>query len=61
MDDRINRLTEWQQVVYKLHWKVGLSKDKEASKKLDLMKKERPEEFEEAFNVWLDIMYEVLY
>ncbi len=61
MDNRIEKLTEWQRAVYKLCWDVGASKDVEAGKKLDLMKRERPKEYEEAFKVWQQIMFEVLY
>ena len=61
MDSRITALSPWQRIVYDLAWKVGASKDKEAAKELERMKKERPEEFEEAFEVWVKIMYEVMY
>jgi hypothetical protein len=64
MDNRIDALTPWQQVVYKLCWKVGTAEGEEklkAAAELDRMKMERPEEYKAAFDVWLDIMYEVLY
>jgi len=60
MDSRIEALSPWQKIVY-LCWKVGASKNEDAGKELDKMKLERPEEFEEAFDVWTKIMYEVLY
>lgn len=61
MDSRITALTPWQRVVYDLCWKCGASQDEEAGRILDRMKKERPKEFERAFEVWEKIMFEVLY
>lgn len=64
MDSKLEKLTPWQMVVYKLCWTAGTSEKAEAKAagvELDRMKKERPEEFEAAFRVWQDIMYDVLY
>lgn len=61
MDARITALTPWQRVVYDLMWKCGASRDVEAGKELDRMKKERPDEFRTASAVWEEIMFEVLY
>ncbi len=60
MDARLNELTQWQLDVYDLCWQVGLAWSKEAADKLDRMKLERPEEYEKAFEVWKDIMFDLL-
>ena len=66
MDARIEALSPWQQIVYKLCWTVGAGKKDDqrvidASAELNRMAKERPDEYEAAFEVWTKIMYEVLY
>ena len=65
LDPRIVALSPWQRIVYDLCWSVGVSSDtaviQAKGAELDRMKAERPEEYEKAFRVWEQIMYEVLY
>jgi hypothetical protein len=65
MDFRVDELTPWQRVVYDLCWKAGASPDKEkaksAGRELDRMKAERPEEYKAAFEIWQDVMFDLLY
>ena len=64
MDARIEALTPWQRIVYDLCWTAAVHHDergKEAGRELDRMKKERSVEYEQAFQVWTTIMYEILY
>ena len=66
MDGRVESLTPWQRVVYDLCWTIGAGNRKEqrvidASAELNRMEKERPEEFKVAFDIWTDVMYDVMY
>lgn len=60
MDSRITSLTPWQRIVYTFCWSAALGNDRTTAE-LGRMKKERPEEYEKAFEVWTEIMYEVMY
>ncbi len=60
LDKRIRALTPWQQETYKLAWKCGASRDKDAGIELEKRKQERPKEYEKAIEVWEAICFEVM-
>jgi hypothetical protein len=54
-------LDAWQREVYDLAMQCGISKDREAGRKLDAMKRQHPRKYEQAFRVWSEVMAEILY
>ena len=60
-DRRVEELDAWQREVYDLAMQCGISKDREAGRKLDAMKRQPPRKYEQAFRVWSEVMAEILY